>query len=77
MCRLVEEDKLKRLIKESIQVDTLKVSEEDTIIITLDPDIINVSESQEIYECIKKFIFPSNNIILKLKGIEIDVTHNS
>lgn len=58
-------------IDKGIIIEKLKVKDGDTLIVTVDPDIWDISEAHKIYKMVVK-IFPNNNVVVTtLKGIEI------
>jgi len=59
---------------EGIDISTLNIKYNDTIILTVDTDSIDIDT---VYECIKCFQQNFNNdIIVKIKGINIEVGGN-
>ena len=56
----------------SIKIETTKIKDGDTIILTVDTDIWDVNQAALIMECLSKF-FPHNNIITTFKGVEISI----
>lgn len=54
------------------ELDIEKIQKEDTLFLTIDPDYIDLDLAGKIAKSIMK-IFPKNNIVCKLKGIEISI----
>ena len=50
----------------------LKLKKDDTVLITIDPDIYDVNFAYDYIKACKK-IFPTNNIICTFKGIDIKI----
>lgn len=65
-------------IKHGIEIDTgvivskLNVKDDDTIIITIDLDILDLDDGVA-YLNLLKDIFPNNVILVSLKGMEFEV----
>jgi short-subunit dehydrogenase involved in D-alanine esterification of teichoic acids len=57
-------------IEPGIIISKLDLKDGDNIIITVDRDIWDVDTASEIYQIASK-VFPNNNIVITLKGIEI------
>ena len=51
-------------------LDTIQISSNDTIVVTIDPDYISLDMVGEIAEALKR-TFPSNDILCVRKGVEI------
>ena len=56
---------------EGIDISTLNIKEDDTIIITIDPDIIDLNTSYLWVENLHQNC--NNDIIVKFKGINIEI----
>lgn len=54
------------------ELDIEKVQKEDTLFLTVDPNYIDIDIADKIVKSIRK-VFPKNNIVCKLKGIEISI----
>ena len=59
-------------IKPGFIVSKLKLKKDDTILITIDPDIYDVNFAYDYIKAYEK-IFPTNNIICTFKGIDIKI----
>lgn len=55
-----------------LEIETLKINPNDTIIVTADTDIWDIDEISNIIKIFEK-TFPKNTIIAKLKGFDIKV----
>ncbi len=52
------------------ELDIKKIQKEDTLFLTVDPNYIDLDLADKITKSIRK-IFPKNNIVCKLKGVEV------
>lgn len=58
-------------IEPGIILSKLDLKEKDTIIITIDTDKWGIEEGYNIFKIVSK-TFPNNQIVMTLKGIEIE-----
>lgn len=54
------------------ELDIEKIQKEDTLFLTVDPNYIDLDLADKITKSMRK-VFPENNIVCKLKGIEISI----
>jgi len=59
-------------IDEGIIIEKLNIKNDDTLIFTIDTDIWCIEDIPNIMKIFEKH-FPNNNIICKLKGIDLEV----
>lgn len=58
-------------IEPGIIISKLDLKEKDTILITIDTDKWSIEEGYNIFKIVSK-TFPNNQIVMTLKGIEIE-----
>ncbi len=63
-------------IEPGIIISKLDIKDGDTLIITVDADIWDIDAASEMCKVVSK-MFPNNNIVTTLKGIEISADAGS
>lgn len=54
------------------ELDVEKIQKDDTLFLTIDPDYIDIDIADKIAKSLIN-TFPENNVICKLKGMEISI----
>jgi len=58
---------------EGIDFKSFPVKPDDTIVVTVDKDIWNITDAEIIKNILDKVFPPTNTILVTLKGVDIDV----
>ena len=60
-------------ILKGIDLKSLLIRPEDTVFVTVDPEIWDAEMAQELYNTITKALPPTNAVIVTLKGMDINL----